>query len=157
MEIINLASFDFDESKIYEKLDSLSQQIEDLNVQREKEKEEEKKAKKYDPDWVYKLFYNLELPEDFSENNSEIKLSKQINGLINLNSLSYVTNQQLVDILMRINKKNYNLPNIFKTKVNTQSNFVYCGPVLININPGANVAKNDRADYGPVGSHIADY
>ena len=38
MEIINLASFDFDESKIYEKLDSLSQQIEDLNVQREKEK-----------------------------------------------------------------------------------------------------------------------
>ena len=38
MEIINLASFDFDESKIYEKLDSLSQQIEGLNVQREKEK-----------------------------------------------------------------------------------------------------------------------
>ena len=38
MEIINLASFDFDESKIYEKLDSLSHQIEDLNVQREKEK-----------------------------------------------------------------------------------------------------------------------
>ena len=38
MEIINLASFDFDESKIYEKLNSLSQQIEDLNVQREKEK-----------------------------------------------------------------------------------------------------------------------
>lgn len=38
MEIINLASFDFDESKIYGKLDSLSQQIEDLNVQREKEK-----------------------------------------------------------------------------------------------------------------------
>lgn len=38
MEIINLASFDFDDAKIYEKLDSLSKQIEDLNVQREKEK-----------------------------------------------------------------------------------------------------------------------
>lgn len=38
MEIINLASFDFDDAKIYDKLDRITQQIEDLNIQREKEK-----------------------------------------------------------------------------------------------------------------------
>lgn len=38
MENINIASFDFDDSKIYQKLDELGKQIEDLNVKREQER-----------------------------------------------------------------------------------------------------------------------
>lgn len=38
MENINIASFDFDDSKIYQKLDDIGKQIEDLNVKREQEK-----------------------------------------------------------------------------------------------------------------------
>lgn len=38
MENINIASFDFDETKIFQKLDLLSQEIENLNVLREKER-----------------------------------------------------------------------------------------------------------------------
>ena len=40
MENINIASFDFDDAKIHTKLDELTQQIEDLNIQREKEKKQ---------------------------------------------------------------------------------------------------------------------